>query len=500
MGRDEKDVLVLCRRLACKLDAESEMPLYRQLSDRLQELIADLEFMPGELMPSTRALASALGISRKTVCRCYEDLLSRGFIKSQSGVGTFVGFGTLSPENTKDSTPSSDRAVGRRLTKYAETLMACAIEPSNQGDLPELHFGAPPVSELPIKAWRQVLLAQLRNSDLTQFYYDTEPFGYLPLRTAIASYLMRSRALRCKPEQIVVFSHALSPLRLFAQLVIEAGDSVVVENPGFPFARKVFESLGAKLIPVPVDQDGMCVDELDRIDETVRVIYVTPSHQDPTGAMMSLARRKQLLDWAKAKNCLILEDDYDCEFRYTGSTLPALMALADGENVVYVGDMWKTLFPLINVGYLVLPANLVDVFSRAQSSGWTKASTSLPFFDQLAITAFMNEGFFERHLRKTKATYASRYRNFVLGITRFFGGVVEYAKDSGGMQVLIRFKIPASAVEILKTAKDAGLSLIPTQPYYVDGGVEKEFLLAFVMLDESEMMVRLERWAACLKG
>ncbi|CAN5669783.1 PLP-dependent aminotransferase family protein [soil metagenome] len=489
---------ILVDKLAFKLDSKSKQPLYVQLSERLQKLIADMELMPGQLMPSTRTLAVALAVSRKTVCRCYDELLSRGLIKSESGVGTFVSSKPVLFNDSLDRPETEKQFAQRRLTKYAEDLIACSVEPSHQGDLPELHFGAPPVSELPVKAWRQVMLTQLRNNDLSQFYYDTEPFGYLPLRTAIAAYLRRSRALHCQPDQIVVFSHALSPLRLFAQIIVESGDAVVVENPGFPFARKIFESLGAKLIPVAVDEHGMCVDQLHKLSETVRVIYVTPSHQDPTGAMMTLARRKQLLEWAKANNCLILEDDYDCEFRYTGTTLPALMALSDAENVVYVGDMWKTLFPLINIGYLVLPRNLLPVFNRAQSLSWTKASTSLPFFDQLAVAAFMNEGFFERHVRKTKATYASRYRNLILGITRYFGERVEYAKDCGSMQLLIRFKLPGNDATILKTANDAGLALISTKSYYLSGAVEKEFLLAFVMLDESEMMARLERWAGLL--
>ena len=472
------------------------VPIYRQLYDQLREAIISLRLMPGELLPSSRELAATLGVSRKTISRCYEELLSQGYITSESGVGTFVR------QITRESPPSIGvkRIAGSRLTEYAENLLSCSLEPTNQGELPELHFGAPPPEELPFKAWRQVLLKQLRDCDLSDVYYDTDPFGYLPLRAALASYLFRSRALQCDPEQIIVFSHALSPLKLFAQIVIESNDKIVVENPGFPFARRLFTSLGAQIIPVGVDAAGLRVDELQSLREPPSLIYVTPSHQDPTGAMLTLERRQQLLNWARDNNCLILEDDYDCEFRYIGSTLPALMALDKNETVAYIGDMWKTLFPLVNIGYLVLPKGLVDVFRHAQSLSWTKVSTSLPFYDQLAITEFMNDGHFERHVRKTKTTYANRYRNLVLGLTRLFGEDLTWANDSGGMQLLVKFKTQIPDSKILEAAKLAGLSVIPTSSYYCTQPSEKEFLIAFVMLEENVMTSRLEQWARLIQN
>ncbi len=481
-------------QLILTISTSLQIPIYRQLCEQLREAIISLQLMPGELLPSSRELASVLGVSRKTISRCYEELLSQGFLTSEPGVGTFVR------KITQAESPPDDVKLiaGRRLTEYAGRLLSCPAEPTNQGEFPELHFGAPPPEELPFKAWRQVMLKQLRDCDFSQIYYDTDPFGYLPLRRALASYLFRSRALQCDPEQIIVFSHALSPLRLFAQIVVGAGDSVVVENPGFPFARRVFASLDAQIIPVGVDDGGVRVDELQSLPESPSLIYVTPSHQDPTGAMLTLERRKQLLDWARNHNCLILEDDYDCEFRYTGSTLPALMALDRNETVAYIGDMWKTLFPLINVGYLVLPKGLVAVFRQAQSLSWTKVSTSLPFYDQLAITEFMNDGHFERHVRKTKATYANRYRNLVIGLTRFFGGNVTWASDSSGMQLLIKFNTCINHATIIETAKLAGLSVISTSSYYCAQPVENEFLIAFVMLEEDEMTKRIEHWATIL--
>ncbi|MBX9720358.1 MAG: PLP-dependent aminotransferase family protein [Candidatus Obscuribacterales bacterium] len=484
---------LFAEKLALKLDAELDVALYRQLSEQLRQAIIALKLMPGELLPSTRDLAVALNVSRKTVFRCYEDLQSQGYLKTEAGLGTFVSSaGFAAPK------ASGEKISAHKLTQYAQSLLDWPDELSHQGDHPELHFGAPPVSELPLAAWRQVMLKQLRNTEITQFYYDTEAFGYPPLRQALASYLLRSRALHCDPEQLIVFSHALSPLRLFAKMVVEQGDAVAIENPGFPFARQVFASQGAKIIPINVDAQGLCVQELKTLKEPIKLVYVTPSHQDPCGVMMSLERRKELLSWAKSNNCIVLEDDYDCEFRYTGSSLPALMALDENESVVYLGDMWKTLFPLVNVGYLVLPKRLTEVFRKAQSLSWAKASTSLPFFDQLALTEFMNEGLFERHLRKTRANYASRYRNLILGLSTYFAERVEYAKESGSMQLLIKFKQPLDDQHVKTTANAAGLAVISTEDYYYDDFVENEYLLAFVMLDEAEMSRRLKHWAALL--
>ena len=480
-------------RLALKLDHKNSVPLYRQLSERLREMILSLKLMPGELLPSTRELAIALNVSRKTVFRCYEDLQSQGFIKTESGLGTYVNNSNFA--NTKGT---GENVIQHRLTAYAQSLLNLPDEPSHQGDHPELHFGAPPVSELPLNAWRQMLLKQLRKTEFDQFYYDTEAFGYLPLRQALASYLMRSRALHCDAEDLIVFSHALSPLRLLAKIMVDAGDSVAMENPGFPFARQVFGSIGAKIIPIGVDAQGLRVQELKALKEPVKLVYVTPSHQDPCGVMMSLERRKELLAWAKSSNCLILEDDYDSEFRYTGSTLPALMALDENESVIYIGDMWKTLFPLVNVGYLVLPSGLRSVFKKAQSISWTKASTSLPFFDQLALTDFMNDGLLERHLRKTKSTYASRYRNLIVGLSKHFNNRIDYAKESSSMQLLIKFKQPISDSEVKATSEAAGLSVVSTRAYYQGNFVQNEYLLAFVMLEETEMSRRLKLWSTLL--
>lgn len=268
-GQKSHSMQTFAERLALKLDQDSSVPLYRQLSESMREMILNLKLMPGELLPSTRELAMALNVSRKTVFRCYEDLQSQGFIKTESGLGSFVSSSSFA--SSKGASGSAEKVLGHKLTSYAQGLLDLPEEPSHQGDHPELHFGAPPVSELPLSSWRQMLLKQLRKAEFDQFYYDTEAFGYLPLRQALASYLMRSRALHCDAEDLIVFSHALSPLRLLAKIFVDAGDSVVMENPGFPFARQVFTSIGAKIIPASVDAQGLRVQELKALKEPVKL-------------------------------------------------------------------------------------------------------------------------------------------------------------------------------------------------------------------------------------
>lgn len=484
---------LLISRLGIRLEAERG-PLHRQLFDQFRNLIFSLQLMPGELLPSTRELAAALKISRKTVSRVYDDLTSQGFIHSKTGIGTFVC--RIPPEVASPVQKKSKLTVAAcPLSTYGERLMHdSSWEPTHQGELPELHFGAPPADRLPVASWRKALLKVLRELDLAAIDYDTDPFGYYPLRRAIASYLGRARALRCQPEQLIVFSNALSHLRLLSRMLVDQGTPVAVENPGFPFARRIFGSLGADLIPIDVDDDGIKLDALRSI-QSPKIVYVTPSHQDPTGVVLSLPRRQELLEWASKNHCLIVEDDYDCEFRYTGTRIPALAAMDKSESVIYLGDFWKTLFPIVNVGYVVLPVPLVDVFKKAQSLGWTKENTSLPMLDSLCLKEFIDEGSYENHIRRTREIYARRYRNLVTSLARCFGNTIQLGKDSGGMQVLLRTSLPHRDATIRNAAADAGLALIPTQTYYFGRRVEREFLLSFVIYDESRMTACVEAWA-----
>ncbi|MBI2811783.1 MAG: PLP-dependent aminotransferase family protein [Candidatus Melainabacteria bacterium] len=468
--------------------------LHRNLFEKIRSLIVSLQLVPGELLPSTRELAMALKVSRKTVARAYDDLTSQGYIHSKSGIGTFV---RRIPPEIADAQRTSDHPVMvYPLSKFGESLTpTISVEPTHQGELPQLHFGAAPVEQLPLASWRKTLLKILRELDFKAIDYDTDPFGCYPLRQAIATYLWRSRSLRCEPEQVIVFSNALGHLRLLSRMLVDAGTPVAVENPGFPFARRVFGALGADLIPIDVDEQGIRVDALRSLESPIRIVYVTPSHQDPTGVVLSLSRRQELIDWARESRCLIIEDDYDCEFLHTGSRVPSLAALDKSQNVVYLGDFWKTLFPIVNVSYMVLPTALVNAFQQVQSLSWTKENTNLPMLESLCLSEFIDVGDYESLIKRTREIYARRYRNLVASITRNFGAYMRLGRESGGMQVLLRTSVPQSDSVILSAAAEAGLALIPTQIYYFERRVEKEFLLSFVLHEESQMTGCIEAWA-----
>ena len=490
----EEESAFITAKLKIKLQPDSEIPLNRQLYLHLRDRINSLQLMPGEVLPSTRELASALNISRKTVTRAYEDLINQGFIYSKKGIGTFVK-NRIPKHKNETQVTKNQNGSSIELSEVGECIINCSnTAPIHQGEIPELHFGATPKDLMPVKSWMKVLRTIAQKDSLFESDYDIDPFGYLPLRKAISGYLLRQRAIDCQPKQIIVFNNALSHLKLLSKLLIDDGDRVAIENPGFPFARRLFASQGAILHPVDVDEQGLIVDQIKNTHEKIKLLFITPSHQDPTGATFSNDRRLELIEWIQKTNCLVIEDDYDCEFQLQNLRFPSLMTMDNGNNIVYLGDFWKTLFPLVNIGFMILPPSLIDVFTKAQSLGWIKENTNIPHLESLTMTAFLNEGHYENYTAELQKNYASRYRNFVTGITQNFGTDVSLAKESGGMQMLLKVDPEVLESSILNAARKADVPLIPIQSYYFEKRVEKEYLVPFALYDESDMSSKIEKW------
>ncbi len=466
--------------LKLEVDETSPLPIYKQLFDRLKEAIISLELMPGEMLPSSRELAKELGLSRKTINRTYEELLSQGYIETVDGVGTFVS------NKSKPTISLEANAKKIVLSQYAQRLIKYGSQHSSQGDYAELNYGACPADALPLKAWRQILLKHFRESEPQDMACDVDPFGYRPLREALSVYLERTRALSVSPDQILMFSRSLQPLNLIVRLLLEQGDYVAVENPGFTFARQAFLSQGTRLQPVGVDKHGVIIEEIFALDPCPKLIYISPSHQDPTGVMLSLDRRKRLLEWVSKNDCVIIEDDYDCEYRYVGSNLPALMSLDTTGSVLYIGSFWKTLGPIIDAGYLVVPPSLMDDLTQLQSISWAKANTTVPMVEQLTLTEFLKDGYLEKHTRKLKPVFQKRYQSLVHAFTKQFGSKVEFSPEPSGMQVVIRFKTTKNDIEIMEAAKQAGFPLVPTSEYYHIHKPTREYIVPFAYIQEED--------------
>src|SRR6516162_4624703 len=350
--------------LAIHLDKNSQQPLHQQLYHELRHSILNGRLSAGQRIPSTRMLSKSLGVSRATVTLTYEQLISEGYLQTAIGSGTSISthlpddlLQAPSISNTRRITESASRF---QLSAYGEALFNF----TRQDDEPPLLFNfrycRPAVDQFPVDEWRRLLQRHCQRGRSELLDYADDGKGYRPLREAIARYLGRARAVNCTPDRILIVNGSQQALQLAAQVLLNRGDNVIIEDPGYLGARHAFVTQGARLNAVAVDENGMRTDRLP--SGTAKLLYVTPSHQFPTGAILSLPRRLELLAWAERSGALVIEDDYDSEFRYDARPIPSLQGLAPRENVLYVGTFSKVLFPSLRIGYIVVPSTLVDVF------------------------------------------------------------------------------------------------------------------------------------------
>jgi GntR family transcriptional regulator/MocR family aminotransferase len=401
---------------AIAIDRSAPAPLHRQVCDGFREAIVEGRLRAGQRVPSTRSLAAALGISRIPVLTAFDQLLAEGYFESAVGAGTFVSrtlpAGTRAPQPVPS--PAAMQPARRPVAKGVGAIVRRDPEPWLGG------FGAFRVSEpaldlFPFAAWSRLVARHSRRLPRRLMKYGS-PMGDLPLRQALASYLGTARAVRCAPEQIMVVSGSQQALEIAARVLLDPGQAVWVEEPGYGGARDALTLAGARLVPVPVDGEGLDVAAGIRTARRARCALVTPSHQYPLGATMSASRRLQLLDWAEATGAWIIEDDYDSEYRYDSQPVAALQGLDRTARVVYIGTFSKVLFPALRVGYLVIPPDLVDRFAAVREAMDIFPPTLLP----AVLADFIVEGHFARHLRRTNLLYRER-RSMLVETLRTLG-------------------------------------------------------------------------------
>lgn len=388
-------------------------PLYQQLYAHMRTAILSGELKSGMKLPSTRALADELSISRNTVLNAYGQLIAEGYLESVEGSGTYVSrvlpdLLLTTPQN--ETTVASRRSEPRqpRLSEIAKTQLAAEQMTS---PLPVMRAGAPrpfltgvpALDAFPYELWSRLVMRQARRLPTRAFNYQPSA-GYLPLREAIAAHVTVTRRVHCTPDQIIIVSGSQGALDLAARLLVNAGDAVWLEDPGYLGARGALLGAGARIIPVPVDDEGLDVEAGIARAPHARLVYLTPSHQFPLGVTMTLARRLALLDWAKRTDAYILEDDYDSEYRFGGRPLAALQGLDDADRVIYIGTFSKVLFPALRIGYMILPQRLVDPVLTIRSL----IDIHPPMLEQTVLTDFIAEGHFSRHLRRMRTIYAER--------------------------------------------------------------------------------------------
>lgn len=486
-----------------------DLSILNQLKDRRvtaealsEALIVAIEsnlLEPGHKLPSTRDVSTYLGMSRTTVMKAFDTLIARGFVTSSQGAGTWVSRNLPNRQQSSSSREAvTDEAKYQwleRTNDFGRSLHLLGSELIESEDFDEINFGSGPAELMPLSTWRKTLLNVTSSKDAITYDANNEVFGYRPLREAISGFLKRTKGLVCDAEQIVVSSGVQSVVSPVFTLLAKPGDLFVCENPGFWGARELFHSLGGEIAFAEVDEHGLIVDSLKDIDRPAQWLYVASSCQEPYGVTLSEERRIQLLDWCHAHGTAILEDDWDSEFHYDRSNFSTLFSLDKTDSVIYYFTFWRLLYPLVSVGFLVVPHQLIDVFSSYKNV----CDRQFTLIEHRVLTELLNGGHVESHMRSLWKTFRKRRQALIFSLTQTFGSKVTVISSSVGMHVTLRFSEEFSAEKIKKCAVDADVPIATTTPFYAHSPRINEFMIRFANIPTEEIEWRIRSFADALK-
>ena len=469
----------------------------RALYEELKARIRDGTHAPGQVLPSTRACAAERGLSRTTVSAVYEQLAAEGFIETRPGAASRVAAGARSPVGPAPLA-RSPAAAAPRLSALGERLQRRPVSDFNMPPAPAIDFAYGPLSggDFPALLWRKAVRATESAPDARLIY--REPLGDLSLRRALQGYLARSRGIACSVEQLVVANGSQQVLDLCARLLLDVGDAVAVEDPGYGMANRAFEAAGARLVGVPVDDHGLVTDALPRA--AARLAYVTPTHQFPLGGFLPMARRHALLAWAHAQGAWVIEDDYDAEYRHAIRPELTLRSLDPQDRVIYVGTFSKTLSPELRLGYAVLPTHLVGPFAQVRQL----ADRHAPTGPQRALARLIADGGYERHVRRMRRAQEARRAALLDALVRYLPGRVRVQGSASGLHVVVWFdEVPAAReAELVDAARRAGVWVYPLGPLYLAPAVESGrvagLVMGYALLDAQEIMRGVRKLVAVL--
>lgn len=465
------------------LDPASGEPLQRQIYRRIREAIAGGRLAPGERLPSSRGLAAQIGVARGTIDAAYGLLAGEGYIQARGPAGTIVS-PALDPPRLKAMRPVSTRG-GARSHPPSPDLGPGAGTP------PPFRVGLPAFDAFPRTTWARLVARRARALDRAAMAYP-DPAGLAILRQALTSYLAVARGIACNPAQIFITAGYQSALGLIGAARLRAGDEVWFEDPGYYEARRALAAAGARLVAVPVDDEGMRIEEGIRKAPAARFAVVTPSHQLPLGMALGLPRRLRLLAWAEARGAFVIEDDYDSEFHYAGPPLPALKSLDRGERVIYAGTFSKVLFPGVRLGYLVVPEAEIAAFAAAAGLRWGGPSPLM----QAVVADFILEGHFGRHVKRMRGLYALRRQALATALEEAFAGRLKLALAAGGMHLLAYFPECVEDRTLASRARGQGLAPTELSALCLERTMKPALLLGFTNIPEGEAMalaLRLRR-------
>lgn len=510
-GRSRGDRAADSAPLLLPLDADSAVPLHRQIYEALRTSILAGRLAAGTRLPSTRVLASELGVARNTVVLAFDQLGAEGYLSARRGGGTRVRAGipdTMISVNAdrvrrpvRRIAPKGRAAAPRASVRIPARWASALTDLAGWGegrdvDAVPFALGMPAVDAFPAATWARLTARAWRTGAV--FLGHAAAAGDRALRDAIAAYVTSARGARCTPEQVLIVSGAQQALDLVARVLVEPGDRVWMEDPGYAGARAAFRAAGARVVPVPVDGEGMNIVRGERAAPSARLAYVTPSHQFPLGTIMSASRRLALLTWAHRVGGWVLEDDYDSEFRYSGRPIPCLQGLdverGAGSRVLYVGTFSKTLSPALRLGYLIVPDELVEVFgvARAVSGGHS------PTVDQSVLADFIGEGHYVRHVRRVRALCAERQQALLASAEHELDGVLELAPDAAGLHMVGWLPARASDESVAAAARREGVDVTPLSRYSAVRPVRSALLLGYAAFDERAIRAGVRKLARAL--
>ena len=468
-------------------------PLFRQVYLAFRRAIAVGDLCPGERLPATRDLAEQLGVSRTVALAAFDQLMAEGWIEGRAGSGTFVAAGVA----TTTRPVSSKQVSTIRVSRYGEAAAAAApaaqvparrVKPLRY----DFTYGRSAVGEFPFEQWRRILTRLARMAPARAFDYGPSE-GSAALREAIAQHLRRSRAVVCDASRVIIVNGSQQALDLTTRVLAEPGDVVAIENPHYQGAREIFRAAQMKLYPVPVDSSGLIP---ARLPARARLAFITPSHQFPTGTILPLSRRLELLEWANKVDAVIIEDDYDGEFRYGGNAVESMQGLDTSGRVVYIGTFSRTIFPALRIGYVVVPSPLVKPLAAAK---WL-CDRHTATLEQETLAEFITSGAYERHLRRARRANASRLRVLLEAVATHIGDRVTITGAGSGTHLVLWPKGSTSEGALVEAAAALGVGVYGISSYFLEGHSQRSGLLVgFARLHEREIREGIKRLATLLK-